>query len=222
MSKIQIKPSTILAPLPAVMVSLGTMESSNIITVAWTGVVCSDPPRMYVSIRHERHSYQILKSTREFVINLTSESLLAACDWCGIRSGRDTDKFAEMNLTKIAAPNLTDCPMIAQSPLSIECRVFDVVSLGSHDMFLADVVGIQADSSIMDEQGKIDYAKANLICYQHGDYYRIGKVLGRFCFAAQKKFIAKHGKGFGVDVSRAALAHRKKTATARSGKASKS
>ena len=110
MSKIQVKASTLLAPLPAVMVSLGSMQNSNIITVAWTGVICSDPPRMYVSVRHERHSYQMLLDKREFVINLTSEKLLAACDWCGIRSGRDTDKFAEMNLTKIAAPNLDDCP----------------------------------------------------------------------------------------------------------------
>ncbi len=209
MSKIQVKASTLLAPLPAVMVSLGSMQNSNIITVAWTGVICSDPPRMYVSVRHERHSYQMLLDKREFVINLTSEKLLAACDWCGIRSGRDFDKFAEMNLVKTSAPNLDDCPMIEQSPLCIECKVFDVLNLGSHDMFLADVVAVHADESIMDEQGKIDYQKANLVCYQHGDYYRIGKKLGRFGFAAQKKFIAKHGKGFGVDVSCAALAHRK-------------
>ncbi|MBQ8434258.1 MAG: flavin reductase family protein [Clostridia bacterium] len=209
MSKIQFKPSTMLGPLPAVMVSCGDMQNSNIITIAWVGIACSQPTRVYISVRPERYSHHIIKESGEYVINLTSERLLAACDYCGIRSGRDVDKFAEMKLTKQAG-SVVSAPMIAESPISLECKVFDVISLGSHDMFLADVVAVHADESIVDESGKIDFALAHLVNYQHGDYYRCGRQLGRFGFAAQRKFIAKHGKGLDVDMSKATLTRRAK------------
>lgn len=208
MSKKLIKAGTLLAPLPAVMVTVGDMEKSNIITVAWTGVVCSYPPRVYVSIRHDRFSYETLCKTGEFVINLTSENLLPCCDYCGIRSGRDEDKFAEMGLTKVVA-DFVSAPLIEQSPINLECKVFQTLNLGSHDMFLADVLAVHADDSIVDENGGINYQLAHLVNYQHGNYYATGKQLGRFGFAAQRKFIAKHGKGVSVDMKKATLTRRK-------------
>ncbi len=208
MSKKLIKAGTLLAPLPAVMVTVGDMENSNIITVAWTGVVCSYPPRVYVSIRHDRFSYDILRNSGEFVLNLTSENLLPCCDYCGIRSGRDEDKFAEMGLAKEPA-DFVKTPLIQQSPINLECRVFQTLELGSHDIFLADVLAVHADESIVDENGGINYALAKLVNYQHGNYYATGKQLGRFGFAAQRKFIAKHGKGVSVDMKKATLTHRK-------------
>lgn len=208
MSKIQLKGGTLLAPLPAVMVTVGDRENANIITVAWTGVVCSVPPRVYISIRHDRYSYDILNRNKQFVINLTSRELLPACDWCGILSGKDYDKFAEMKLTKAPA-TFVEPPLIAESPINLECQVFDVLNLGSHDMFLADVVAVHADESIVDDKGKIDYALANLVAYEHGEYYATGKHLGRFGFAAQRKFIQRYGKGTDVDMSRAKLTRRK-------------
>lgn len=208
MDKIDVKAGTLLAPLPAVMVSVGTFEKSNIITVAWTGVVCSYPPRVYVSIRHDRFSYDILKQYGEFVINLTSEELLPCCDFCGIRSGRDIDKFAEMKLTK-GVSSFVFAPLIEESPINLECKVFQVLELGSHDMFLADVLAVHANSDIVTEDGKIDYRLAHLVNYQHGEYYAAGKQLGRFGFAAQRKFIAKYGKGTDVDMRTAKLTRRK-------------
>ena len=208
MSKVSIQASTLLAPLPAVMVSVGDYDNANVITVAWTGIVCSQPPRMYVSIRHDRFSYDILKRTGEFVVNLTSEQLLAACDYCGIRSGRDMDKFAEMGFTKEKADHVAT-PMIAESPVAIECKVFEVLNLGSHDMFLADILAVHVDENIMVD-GKIDYAKARLVNYQHGEYYATGRHLGRFGFAAQKKYIAKYGKGVTAKLPTGGLTKRKK------------
>lgn len=207
MSKVQLKGAPLLAPLPVVMVTCGDFDKANIITIAWTGVVCSDPPRVYVSVRHNRFSYDLIKNGGEFVINFTTEKLLAACDYCGIRSGRDMDKFAEMKLTREKADFISTA-MIAESPLNLECKVFDVLNLGSHDMFLADVIAVHADESIMSD-GKIDYEKARLVNYQHGEYYATGKHLGRFGFAAQRKFISKYGKGAEVDASTAKLTKRK-------------
>ena len=208
MSKILLKGSTILAPLPVVMVTVGDMEKSNIITVAWTGVVCSYPPRVYVSIRHDRCSYDIINKNRQFVINFTSSDLLPCCDYCGIRSGRDEDKFLQMKLTKLQA-SAVQPPLIEQSPINMECVVFDVLNLGSHDMFLADVVAVHVDENLVDENGKIDYSLAKLVNYQHGEYYATGKHLGRFGFSAQRKFIAKHGKGVDVDMKKVTLTKRK-------------
>lgn len=205
--KTSIKASTLLAPLPAVMVSVGDFDNANVITVAWTGIVCSQPPRMYVSIRHDRYSYDILKKTGEFVVNLTDERLLAACDYCGIRSGRDIDKFAEMGFTKERGEHVS-APMIGESPINIECKVFDVVSLGSHDMFLADILAVHADEQIMVD-GKLDYAAAKLVNYQHGEYYATGRHLGRFGFAAQRKYIARYGKGVNAELPRNGLNKRK-------------
>lgn len=200
MSKTILKGAPLLAPLPVIMATVGDMQNSNIITIAWTGVVCSQPPRVYISVRHERHSYEMLKKSNEFVINFVSERLLAACDYCGIRSGRDIDKFAEMKFSMLPATQVS-APLIAESPINMECKVFDVLNLGSHDMFLADVVAIHVDDDIMTD-GKIDYRKANLVNYQHGEYYATGRHLGRFGYAAQRKFIAKYGKGVDVDSSK--------------------
>ena len=181
----------------------------SIITVAWTGTICSDPPRVYVSIRHDRYSYDLIKRSGEFVINFTTERLLPACDYCGIRSGRDMDKFAEMKFTKQRCEHLSTV-MIAESPVNMECKVFDVLNLGSHDMFLADVLAIHVDESIMTD-GKIDYRKARLVNYQHGDYYATGRQLGRFGYAAQRKFIAKYGKGLDVDPTKVKTLTKRRT-----------
>lgn len=210
MSKTVLKGASLLAPLPVVMVTVGDDKNSNIITVAWTGTVCSDPPRVYVSIRHERHSYEILKRTGEFVINFTSERLLPACDYCGIRSGRDIDKFAEMKFSKEKA-QFVSVPMIAESPVNMECKVFKVLNLGSHDMFVADVLAVHVDDSVITD-GKIDYKKAKLVNYQHGDYYATGRQLGRFGYAAQRKFISKYGKGLDVDVNKVKTLTKRKPA----------
>lgn len=207
MSKTMLKGSTLLSPLPVVMVSVGDDTDKNIITIAWCGVVCSNPPRVYISVRKERHSHELLKKHGCFVINTTSKELTAACDYCGIRSGRDVDKFKEMGLTAVKA-NSVDSVMIEESPVTLECKIFDVINLGSHDMFLADVLAVNVDDSIMTE-GKADFAKANLVCYSHGEYYSVGRHLGRFGFAAQKKFIRANGKGIGVDMDKAKFTKRK-------------
>ncbi len=193
MAKIQLKGANLLAPLPVVMVSVGK-EKANIITVAWTGIICSNPPRVYISVRRDRHSYRLLKECGEFVINFTTDKLLAACDWCGIRSGRDVDKFAEMHFTKGKA-NTVGAPLIEESPINIECKVFDVLCLGSHDMFLSDVFAVDVDEALLDDKGAIDYSKVNLVNYQHGEYYATGRHLGRFGFAVQRKYIRRYGKG---------------------------
>ncbi len=209
MSKIEIKSSALMAPLPAVMVTVGDFEQSNIITIAWTGVINSAPPRVYISVRKERFSYGLLQRGGEFVINLVSEKLLASADFCGIRSGRECDKFAEMKLNKVASSKVKP-PLIAESPVNLECKVFDVVELGSHDMFLADVLAVHVNDEIMSDSGKIDFALARLVNYQHGEYYAAGRHLGRFGFAAQKKFIAENGKGTEVaDIAKATHTKRK-------------
>ena len=144
MSKVCWKPGTFIYPLPVVMVSSGNMEKSNIITVAWTGILNTNPATVYISVRPERYSYNIIKEAGEFVINLTNEDLVYATDWCGVKSGRDVDKFKEMKLTKEKA-NFVKCPMIKESPVSIECKVREIKELGSHHMFIADVLAIDAD-----------------------------------------------------------------------------
>ena len=208
MAKVQLKGANLLAPLPVVMAPVGNMEKANIITVAWTGTVCSVPPRVYVSIRHDRYSYDMLKEGGEFVLNFTTDKLLPVCDYCGIRSGRDMDKFAEMKLTKLQA-NTVSAPLIAESPINVECKVFDVINLGSHDMFLADVLAVDVDEEYLDDKGGIDYAKARLVSYQHGGYYATGRQLGRFGFAAQKKYISNYGKGTDATAVGVPLAKRK-------------
>lgn len=175
------KPGTMIYPIPAVMVSCGaTPDEYNIMTAAWTGTVCSEPPMCYVSIRPERHSYDIIKRTGEFVINLTTESLAEPTDWCGVRSGRDFDKFARCGLTPEKSA-VVSAPAILEAPISIECRVKDIVPLGSHDMFIAEVVNVLVDESLVDEQtGKLDMQKAGLLCYSHGEYFKVGEYIGSF------------------------------------------
>lgn len=193
MGKATWKPGTVLYPVPAVMVSCGTMEEKNIITVAWTGTVNSDPAMTYVSIRPSRHSHQIIKESGEFVINLVTERLAYACDFCGVKSGRDMDKFAEMHLT--AQPgNAVSAPIIAESPVNIECKVKEIIPLGTHDMFLAEVVSVQVSEEYLDETGKFHFDRAKPICYSHGAYYGLGKKLGTFGYSVRKKEEKKAAK----------------------------
>lgn len=186
MGKVTWKPGTFEYPIPAAMVSCGTMEKSNIITVAWTGVINTNPAMVYISVRPERYSYDIIKNTKEFVINLTNEQLAYATDWCGVKSGKDVDKFKEMHLTKEKA-NFVSCPMIEEAPVSIECRVKEIKELGSHDMFIAEVLAVNADERYFDEKGAFDISKCELIAYANGGYYTLGKRVGKFGFSVQKK-----------------------------------
>lgn len=186
MSKVVWKPGTMLYPLPAVMVSCGNNENINIITVAWTGTVCTNPAMVYVSIRPERYSHGIIENTREFVINLVTEDTARACDFCGVKSGRDVNKFKETGLTPIKA-NIVKCPLIKESPVNIECRVERIISLGSHDMFLAKVVSVSADEEYMDEKGKFHLEWSRPISYSHGQYCGLKKPLGRFGYSVKKK-----------------------------------
>lgn len=181
------KPGTMIYPLPAVLVTCGTMERSNMLTVAWTGTICTDPAMCYISVRPERYSYGLIKERMEFTINLTTERIAAAADWCGVRSGRDYDKWKETGLTP-GEGHKVGCPHIVESPLSIECRVKEIVSLGSHDMFIAEVLGVLADDSLIDEAtGAFRLGEAGLINYSHGNYYRQGEHIGRFGWTVQKK-----------------------------------
>lgn len=194
MSKISWKGGALLAPVPAVMVSCGTMDAPNIVTVAWTGITCTQPPKTYISLRKSRHSYNLIKESGYFVINLTTEALVHATDFCGVRSGRDMNKFEVCHLTPEASPNL-GCPMIAESPLSIECKVTNIIELGSHDMFLADIVGVQVDESLLDANGRLALEKANLAAYCHGEYFALGKKLGKFGYSVEKKKKKKKPQG---------------------------
>jgi flavin reductase (DIM6/NTAB) family NADH-FMN oxidoreductase RutF len=186
MSKIQWKGSTLLGPLPPVMVSCGTMEQSNIITVAWTGILNTHPPRTYISVRPSRHSYDIIKQSGEFTLNLPSASLVRAADFCGMYTGAKVDKFERCGLTREQGGEVA-CPSIAECPLSLECRVFDVIPLGTHDMFLADILSVRADERLLDESGKLCMERANLAAFMHGEYFALGKSLGKFGFSAVKK-----------------------------------
>ena len=186
--KTSFPPANLLNPLPVVMVSCGnTPEEHNIITVAWCGTVCSDPPMCYISIRPERHSYTIIKKNREFVINLVSKNLTAITDWCGVRSGKKYRKFEKMMITPIAAEEIKS-PMIAESPVNIECVVKEIIPLGSHDMFIADIVAIHASEKYLNPTTQaLELSNANLVSYNHGHYYCLGKELGKFGFSVEKK-----------------------------------
>lgn len=190
MSKVIWKPGTFEYPIPAVMVTSGTMEESNILTVAWTGIVNTDPAMCYISVRKSRHSYNIIKENQEFAINLTNTKLAYSTDWCGVRSGKDFDKFKEMHLTKEKA-KFIKCPLIKESPASLECKVETMVDLGSHTMFLAKILSIDADEQYIDSKGAFDISKCNLIAYANGGYYQLGKKIGTFGYSVRKK---KHNK----------------------------
>lgn len=187
MSKTTFKPGTMLNPVPAVMVTCGSaVGEENIITIAWTGIVNSEPPITYVSVRKSRFSHDIIAREKEFVINLTTKDLVKAADFCGVRSGRDLDKFQEMGLTKEKA-DIVGCPMIAESPVNLECKVLEVKEYPTHDMFLAEIVAVHADESLLDENGRFALERAKLIAYSHGEYYGLTQhPLGRFGFSVMK------------------------------------
>lgn len=187
MAKQQWKPGNMLYPLPAVMVSVTDGKGKdNIITVAWTGTVCTNPPMVSISVKPERYSYHMLRDTGEFVINLTTESLAKAADYCGVRSGKDRDKFADMKLHREEA-SIVSAPMIRESPVNLECKVKSVQELGSHHMFLAEVVAVHADESFMNDKNKFEFFRARPMVYSHGAYYGLGKFLGTFGYSVKRK-----------------------------------
>lgn len=186
MGKISLKPGTMLNPVPVVMVSCGDIEKSNIITIAWTGIVNSNPPMTYVSVQRSRHSHDIIKEKGEFVINLVNQELVRACDYCGVRSGRDADKWADMRLTRAEA-DIVSAPLIAESPVNLECKVKDVLEYPSHDVFVSEIVSVHVDERLMDKSGKVRFEDAGLIVYNHGSYMPVQKkVLGTFGFSVMK------------------------------------
>ena len=180
------KPGTFVYPIPAALVTSGDMEKSNILTVAWTGILNTNPAIVYISVRPERYSYNLIKETGEFVINLTNKDLAYATDWCGVRSGAKFDKFKEMKLTKEKA-NFVKAPLIKESPVSIECKVIEEKTYGSHTTFIAEVLSIDADEKYMDEKGAFDISKCELIAYANGGYYVLGKKIGKFGYSVEKK-----------------------------------
>lgn len=186
MAKKTLKGGALVCPLPPTMVSCGDMESSNIITIGWTGILNTVPPKTYISVRPRRHSYNMIKEKGEFVINLTPASLVKEADYCGIYTGKKVDKFAKCKLTKEQA-TVVSCPMIAECPVSIECKVTDIVPLGSHDMFMADIVAVNVNEELFDKDGKFHLEKADLIAYAHGEYFTLGKRLGNIGFSTNKK-----------------------------------
>lgn len=180
------KGGTLLNPTPAVLVSCGTVEKPNVFTVGWTGIVCTHPPRTYVSVRPSRHSYGLIKESGEFVINLTTTALLKATDKCGVFSGKNKDKFALCGIHAEKSATVS-APSVEESPLSLECKVFDVIPLGSHDMFLADITAIRVDESLLDENGSLSLEKCKLTAYSHGKYYELTKPIETLGFAVKKK-----------------------------------
>jgi len=186
MSKLKWKPGTMIYPLPPALVSCGTIDNSNILTVAWTGILCTDPAMTYVSIRKERHSYNMIKDCGEFVINLASADLARYVDYCGVKSGKNVDKFKDCNFTKEQGTE-TNVPMIKECPISIECRVKEIRELGTHDMFMAEILAVNVDEKYLDETGRFDMEACNLLAYSHGHYYKLGEKLGKFGFSVEKK-----------------------------------
>ena len=196
MAKQTWKPGNMLYPLPAVMVSTADKAgNSNILTIAWTGTVCTNPPMAYISVRPERYSYHMIRESGEFVINLTTKKLARAADYCGVRSGKDVDKWKECHLTRGTATTLKYAPVIEESPVQIECRVKSIQELGSHHMFLAEVTAVQVDESYMDAKGKFDLNRTGLIAYSHGEYLDLGKKLGTFGYSVRKKQIKRKRRG---------------------------
>ena len=185
------KPGTVLYPVPVVMVSCGSMDGEkNIITVAGTGTINSDPAMTYISLRPSRHSYDIIKQSKEFVINLVTKKLTYACDYCGVKSGKEIDKFKEMHLTAVKGAKVS-APIIYESPINIECHVKDIIPLGTHDMFLGEVVNVSVSDTYLDKNGKFHFNKTNPICYSHGCYYALGEKLGSFGYSVKKKKTGK-------------------------------
>lgn len=185
MGKLVWKPGTMIYPVPAVMVSCRNEEIDNIITIAWAGTVCTNPAMVSISIRKSRHSYNIIKESGEFIINLPGKDLAFAVDFSGVKSGRDIDKFKDLKLTKKMGSKV-NVNMIEECPVNIECKLKEIVNLGSHDMFLGEVLAVNVDESLMDETNKLNLDKANLMCYSHGEYFSLSKPLGKFGFSVKK------------------------------------
>ncbi len=185
MSKISWKPGTMLFPLPPVMVTCGTMEKPNVLTIAWTGIINSEPPMTYISVRPSRYSHDIIKEAKEFVINITTLELAKACDYCGVKSGKNTDKFKDMGL-EIEPCKMVKAPMLKKAPVSLECKVVDIKSFGTHDMFTAEIVNVNVDDRYLEEDNRLALEKAGLLVFAHGRYYTMGRDLGGFGFSVDK------------------------------------
>ena len=196
MGRVQLKGGTLLAPVPPALVTVGSLEEPNVLTVAWTGIICSDPAMTYVSIRPSRHSHGMLKAGGDFVIHLPSASQAKQVDYCGVFTGAKVDKFEKCHFTLLESEHVK-APTIAQCPIALECRVTQVVPLGSHDMFMAEILGVSAHEDLLDDKGKLHMEWANLCAYAHGTYYSIGKELGKFGFSATKRKPKKGGKKHG-------------------------
>ena len=187
------KPTTLMAPIPPVLVTCGDMEHPNILTAAWAGIINTKPPMCYISLRPERFSSPIIKESGVFAINLPTEALVRSVDFCGVRSGRDTDKFAHCKLS--ASRGVNGVPLLNESPISLECKVKEIIPLGSHEMYLADITAVQVDDSLIDETGKLHIEKAKLLAFAHGGYYALGKNLGTFGYSVRKKPANKGKRG---------------------------
>ena len=186
MSKISWKGGALTAPVPPSMVTCGAGEKANIITIAWTGIINTVPPKTYISVRPSRHSYGLIKESGEFVVNLTPARLIRAADYCGVYTGKKVNKFEKCGLHPEPA-SVVGCPLLAESPLSLECRVTEILPLGSHDMFLADIVAVDVDESLLDTDGKLHLERAGLAAFAHGEYFELGKKIGTFGFSVRKK-----------------------------------
>ncbi len=201
------KGSTLLNPAPAVLVSCGDMAHPNLITIAWAGTICTQPSMVSISVRPERHSYGQIMESGQFVINLPTADMVRAVDWCGVRSGRDYDKFAEMGLHAEESSVLEGCPILAESPINLECKLTQTIPLGTHDLLLAEVVAVNVNEDLLDESGKLCMERANLIVFSHGEYFTMGEVLGSFGYSVRKKpltkTVAKGGKGVKTPAAKA-------------------
>ena len=191
MTKQSWRGSTLLNPVPPVLVSCGSLEKPNLITIGWAGTICTKPAMVSISVRPERYSYGLIKESGQFAINLPTEALVRAVDWCGVKSGRDVDKFAALGLHAAAGSALPGCPILEESPVNLECKVTQTIPLGSHELFLAEVVGCCVDESLLDSEGKLRLDKAGLIAYSHGEYRTLGRRLGTFGYSVRKKSTAK-------------------------------
>ncbi len=190
MSRVNWKGSVLIAPVPPTMVTSSFEGKDNVFTVAWTGVLNTQPPKTYISVRPERYSYELIKNSGEFVINLTTRNMVRAADWCGTYTGRKVDKFKKHNLEKVKAQHVS-APILAQSPLALECKVCDIVEMGTHHMFIADIVGVSVDEKLIDDKGKLCLSKANLAAYAHGEYFELGRRIGTFGYSVRKKAASK-------------------------------
>ncbi len=194
MARTHLKAGTLLAPVPPALITVGNMEKANIMTAAWTGILCSDPPKTYVSIRPSRYTHGVLSETREFVINMPTAAQARATDYCGIYTGAKVDKFEKCRFTPVES-EAVGAPTIAECPLALECRVTEIVPLGTHDMFVADIVSVSVDERLLDESGKLHMEKADLLAYAHGEYYALGRRLGNFGFSTRRKKSTKGARG---------------------------